>query len=135
MYKLPISKYKNATPKLVKKDVNFRRLILFVWPIIIIIIFKQSINGLSTNRLLNTIGNLINCNLNYVAFAFDTQSGGGSMCVATHQDLTKKQTFNNDLFSTIHAHSGPLSDIQFNPFVNNILATSAYDAQVSLKWN
>jgi hypothetical protein len=55
------------------------------------------------------------------------------MCVATHQDLTKKQTFNNDLFSTIHAHSGPLSDIQFNPFVNNILATSAYDAQVSLK--
>ena len=93
---------------------------------------KQSIVGLSTNRLLNTIGSLINCNLNYVAFAFDTQSGAGSMCVATQQDLNKKSTFNADQFSTVHAHSAALSDIQFNPFANDLLATSAFEAQVSL---
>ena len=53
------------------------------------------------------------------------------MCVATHQDLNKKQNFNTEQFATVHAHSSALSDIQFNPFVNNVLATSAFEAQVS----
>jgi WD40 repeat protein len=54
------------------------------------------------------------------------------MCVTTHNDLNKKSTFNSEQFSTVHAHSAALSDIQFNPFVNDILATGAFEAQINL---
>lgn len=71
--------------------------------------------------------------MNYVAFAFDT-STGGSLCAITHSTLNQKTTFNNETHTTQYVHSGGLTDIQFSPFDGSILATSAYDSSINL-WN
>lgn len=111
MFRKQISKYKNVAPKLIKKE--------------------QILNGVSTNRLSNTIGSLINCSLNHITFAIDHASSG-SVCTIRHDDLPKKQTFSNDVQCTTHCHSGPITDIQYNPFNESVMATCAYDCQIKL---
>lgn len=111
MYKLPISKYKNAAPKLIKRE--------------------QILNGITTNRLSNTIGSLINCSLKHITFALDSSSGG-SVCTFRHDDLNKRPTFSNDGFCVTHAHSGPITDIQYNTFNQSVLATCGFDSQIQL---
>jgi len=113
MFKQPISKYKNVAPKLIKKE--------------------QILSGISTNRLSNTIGSLISCNLKHISFAIDSNSGG-TICTIRHDDLSKKLTFSNDSQCITHAHSGPITDIQYNTFDQSVLATSGFDAQIQL-WN
>ena len=111
MFKQPISKYKNAAPKLIKRE--------------------QILNGITTNRLSNTIGSLINCSLRHITFALDSSSGG-SVCTFRHDDLSKRLTFSNDNFCVSHAHSGPITDIQYNTFNQSVLATCGFDSQIQL---
>jgi WD40 repeat protein len=111
MYKLPISKYKNATPKLIKRE--------------------QILNGITTNRLSNTIGSLISCSLKHITFALDSSSGG-SVCTFRHEDFSRRPTFSNDGFCVTHAHSGPITDIQYNSFNQSVLATCGFDSQIQL---
>jgi coronin-7 len=111
MFKQPISKYKNAAPKLIKRE--------------------QILNGITTNRLSNTIGSLINCSLKHITFALDSSSGG-SICSFRHDDLSKRLTFSNDNFCVTHAHSGPITDIQYNTFNQSVLATCGFDSQIQL---
>lgn len=106
-----MSKYKNSAPKLVKKE--------------------QCLSGISTNRLSNTIGSLINCSLKHLTFAFDSNSGG-SICTVRIDDLAKRPTFSNDSLCITHAHSGPITDIQYNMFNQKVMATTGYDAQIQL---
>lgn len=106
-----MSKYKNTAPKLVKKE--------------------QCLSGISTNRLSNTIGSLINCSLKHLTFAFDSNSGG-SICTVRIDDLAKRLTFSNDALCVTHAHSGPITDIQYNMFNQSVMATTGYDAQIQL---
>jgi coronin-7 len=114
MFKVPMTKYKNAAGKMVKKD--------FV------------LNGISTNRLSNTIGSLIDCSMKNITFALDSSSGG-SVCTLRYDDLARRMTFSNDGQVTVsHAHSGPITDIQYNSFNPDLFATSGYDAQIQL-WN
>ncbi|CAF0744077.1 unnamed protein product [Brachionus calyciflorus] len=111
MYKLAYSKYKNMTPLLIKKE--------------------QILTGLSTNRISNTIGSLINCSLNHITFTFDSSSGG-SVCTIRHEDLPRRATFNPDSFCVTHAHSAPITDIQYNNFNQSVLATCALDSTIKL---
>lgn len=106
-----MSKYKNAAPKIVKKE--------------------QSLTGISTNRLSNTIGSLINTSLKHVTFAFDSNSGG-SVCTIRTDDLSRRLTFSPDMLCVTHAHSGPITDIQYNMFNQSVMATTGYDAQIQL---
>lgn len=92
---------------------------------------KQILNGITTNRLANTIGSLINCNLKYITFALDSSSGG-SVCTIRHDDLPRRLTFSNDSMCVTHAHSGPINDIQYNSFNQSVVATAGFDAQVQL---
>jgi WD40 repeat protein len=89
------------------------------------------LSGISTNRLSNTIGNLINCSLKHISFGIDSASGG-SFCTIRHDDLGKRLTFNNDTQCVTHAHSGSLTDIQYNTFNQSILATCGFDSQIQL---
>lgn len=111
MFRGPISKYKNVAPKIVKKE--------------------QILTGVSTNRLSNTIGSLINCSLNHITFAID-HAGSGSVCTIRHDDLAKRPTFSNDNQCTTHCHSGQITDIQYNTFNDKIVATCGYDSQIKL---
>ena len=88
-------------------------------------------SGVSTNRLSNTIGSLINCSMKHITFAID-HSSGGSVCTVRHDDLAKRLTFNNEAQCTTHAHSGPITDIQYNTFNESVLATCGYDSQIKL---
>ena len=88
-------------------------------------------NGVSTNRLSNTIGSLIGCSLEHVTFAFD-HAGSGSICTIQHSDFEKRLTFSNDSNCTTHAHSGAITDIQYSPFNERIMATCGYDSQIKL---
>jgi len=95
------------------------------------IYIKQILTGISTNRLSNTIGSLINCNLKYITFGMDSSSGG---VVATmrHDDLSRKLTYSNDVFNVTHAHSGPITDIQYSTFSQSVVATCGFDSQIQL---
>jgi WD40 repeat protein len=89
------------------------------------------LSGISTNRLSNTIGSLINSSLNYITFANDSSSGG-SVCTITYDSLANRTTFSNDGFSITHAHSGPITDIQYSPFNQSVVATCGFDSQIQL---
>lgn len=106
-----MSKYKNVAPKLIKKE--------------------QILSGVSTNRLSNTIGSLIGCSLTNITFAIDHGSSG-SICTIRHDDLPKRQVFSNDTHCTTHCHSGPITDIQYNPFNESVMGTCGYDSQIKL---
>jgi len=112
MYRLPMSKYKNASAKIVKKE--------------------QIVSGISTNRLSNTIGSLIACNLTHVTFALDSGTSGGSICSLRQEDLARKLTFSGDQFCVQHAHTGPITDLQYSPFNQHILASTGFDSQINL---
>lgn len=92
---------------------------------------EQILNGISTNRLSNTIGSLIDCNLKYISFAIDSSSGG-TICTIRHDDLGRKLTYSNDSMCLTHAHAGPITDIQYNPYNESVVATSGFDAQIQL---
>lgn len=92
---------------------------------------KQNLSGVSTNRLSNTIGSLINCSLEHITFTFDSASGG-SLCTIKHDDLLRRATFNNETFGVVHAHSAPITDIQYNTFNQSIVATCALDSVIKL---
>ncbi len=79
----------------------------------------------------NTIGSLINSSLKHVTFAID-HSSGGVISTIRHEDFAKRLTFSNELQCTTHAHGGPITDIQYNPFNDSILATCGYDSQIKL---
>lgn len=111
MFRKQISKYKNVAPKIIKKE--------------------QILSGVSTNRLSNTIGSLIGCSLNHITFAIDHGSSG-SICTIRHDDLPKRQVFSNDTHCTTHCHSGPITDIQYNPFNESVMSTCGYDSQIKL---
>jgi WD40 repeat protein len=116
MFKQSISKFKNATPKISKKE--------------------QILNNISTNRLSNTIGNLITCNTNFITFAVDNNSGRGSVCTITHESLNDKLAFTSsseqNSLCVRQVHSGPLTDIEYSPFNNKILATCGFDSTINI---
>lgn len=98
---------------------------------LLFVLMQQILSGISTNRLSNTIGSLINCNLKHISFAIDSNSGG-TICTVKHDDLNKRLTFSNDNLCLTHAHSGPITDIQYNTFNQSVLATSGFDSQIQL---
>ena len=106
-----MSKYKNVAPKIIKKE--------------------QVLTGITTNRLSNTIGSLINCSLKHITFALDSSSGG-IVSTFRHEDFLRRPTFSNDAFSLTHAHSGPITDIQYNTFNQSVVATCGFDSQIQL---
>jgi WD40 repeat protein len=81
--------------------------------------------------LSNTIGSLIGCNLKNITFAIDSNSGG-TICTIKHDDLNKRLTFSNDNMCLTHAHTGPITDIQYNTFDQSVLATTGFDSQIQL---
>lgn len=80
----------------------------------------------------NTIGNLIGCSLTHLTFALDSGTTGGSICTLRQEDLARKHTFSGDQFCVQHAHSGPITDLQFSPFNQNLLASAGFDSQINL---
>ena len=74
---------------------------------------------------------MINCNLKYITFALDSSSGG-IVSTLRHDDLSRKLTFSNESFNITHAHSGPITDIQYNTFNQSVLATCGFDSQIQL---
>ena len=79
----------------------------------------------------NTIGSLINCNLKHITFGLDSSSGG-VVTTIRHEDLLRKLTYSQDAFALTHAHSGPITDIQYSIFNQSIVATCGFDSQIQL---
>jgi WD40 repeat protein len=54
------------------------------------------------------------------------------VCTITYDSLANRTTFSNDGFSVTHAHSGPITDIQYNTFNQSVVATCGFDSQIQL---
>ncbi len=59
-------------------------------------------------------------------------SSGGVVSTIRHDDLTRKLTFSQDAFHVTHAHSGPITDIQYSIFDQSIVATCGFDSQIQI---
>ena len=49
-----------------------------------------------------------------------------------HDDFARRLTYANDMFCQTHAHSGPITDIQYSTFNPSVLATTGLDSQIHL---
>ncbi|XP_037506962.1 coronin-7-like [Rhipicephalus sanguineus] len=107
MYRFKSSKYKNATPKVPKKGEG--------WVLDISVGAPQS------------FGNHIKASALHKVFSVDSR-GGGSLGVLPLEDTGKKSK-NCPL---LHAHSEFITDFDFCPYDDGLLATCSHDATIKI---
>ncbi|XP_075733806.1 coronin-7 isoform X3 [Rhipicephalus microplus] len=107
MYRFKSSKYKNATPKVPKKGEG--------WVLDISVGAPQS------------FGNHIKASALHKVFSVDSR-GGGSLGVLSLEDTGKKSK-NCPL---LHAHSEFITDFEFCPYDDGLLATCSHDATIKI---
>lgn len=107
MYRFKSSKYKNATPKVPKKGEG--------WVLDISVGAPQS------------FGNHIKASALFKAFSVDNR-GGGSLGILPLDDIGKKSR-NCPL---LHAHADFITDFDFCPYDDGLLATCSYDSTIKL---
>lgn len=104
-WRFKASKYKNAAPIVPK--------------------FENSIRDLNIGCY-RSHGNFIAASAAYMAFNWDTQ--GSNLAVLP---LEQKGRVNKASVPLIHAHSDMVTDMQFSPFDDGLLATGSQDSMVS----
>ncbi|XP_064481364.1 coronin-7-like isoform X2 [Ornithodoros turicata] len=107
MYRFKSSKYKNATPKVPKKGEG--------WVLDLSIGAPQS------------FGNHIKASALFKAFSVDNR-GGGSLGILPLDEIGKKSR-NCPL---LHAHADFITDFDFCPYDDGLLATCSYDSTVKI---
>ncbi|XP_074621834.1 coronin-7-like [Acropora palmata] len=106
MKRFQASKYRNAAPKIPKKE--------------------EYISGIRVGDLKSCFGNHIKASDKFMTF--NVESGGGSLGVLPLGDVGRKDHF----LPTLHAHSDFVTDMDFSPFDGRILATGSYDCSIKL---
>ncbi|XP_068701404.1 coronin-7-like isoform X1 [Montipora foliosa] len=106
MKRFQASKYRNAAPKIPKKE--------------------ECVTGIRVGDLKSCFGNHIKASDKFMAFNVD--SGGGSLGVLSLGDVGKK----NQFLPTLHAHSDFITDMDFSSFDGSILVTCSYDCLIKL---
>lgn len=104
MWKFKASKYKNAVPKIPKQE--------------------EWITEINASNLNSCYGNHIKASAAYVVFNVD-QAGGSSLGVLP---IAAKGRYNGANLPMIQAHSDFVTDFDFNPFDDFLLATCSQDA-------
>ncbi|XP_013378981.1 coronin-7-like, partial [Lingula anatina] len=107
MWKFKVSKFKNTTPHLPKKE---------FW-----------ISDLTIANLMQSCGNHIKASCTLMAFN-GPSAGGGSVSVLP-LDSAGRQAKTMPL---VQAHADFVSDMDFSPFNDNLLATGSFDCTVKL---
>ncbi|XP_074650936.1 coronin-7-like [Tubulanus polymorphus] len=107
MWKFKVSKFKNTAPKLPKKE--------------------EIIGNVPVGNLMNSCGNHIKASCKYIAF--NVESGGGGCLGILPLETTGKLTKSPPL---IQAHTEFVSDFDFSPFDDNLLATASQDGGVKI---
>ncbi|CAD5120322.1 DgyrCDS8899 [Dimorphilus gyrociliatus] len=100
-----VSKFKNSAPKIPKKD--------------------QWITDVNSANLLNCAGNHIQCSAKYIAY---NTSSGGSLGVVSLKHTGKVERTTHEIL----AHSEFVTDFDFSPFDDCLLATSSTDCTAKL---
>lgn len=107
MYRFKSSKYKNATPKVPKKGEG--------WVLDVSVGAPQS------------FGNHIKASALYKAFSVDNR-GGGSLGILPLDEVGKK----SKNLPLLHAHSDFVTDFDFCPYDDGLLATCSHDATIKI---
>ncbi|XP_035212996.1 coronin-7-like [Stegodyphus dumicola] len=107
MWRFKPSKYKNAVPKIPKKREGW-------------------ITDISVGSL-PSFGNHIKASAAYIAFNIDS-GGGGNLGILTLNDSGSKSRN----LPVLHAHSEFITDFDFCPYDDGILATGSQDQHVKL---
>ncbi|XP_070554407.1 coronin-7-like [Ptychodera flava] len=105
-YRFKTSKYKNAVAKIPKKE--------------------EWISDISVGSL-QSCGNHIKASCALVAFSVE-HAGGGSLAVFPVNDSGRKS---KDI-PLLHAHSQPVTDLDFSPFDDHLLATASQDCSIRI---
>jgi len=107
MYRFKVSKYKNAAPKIPKKE--------------------KWITEIPCGRIMGSCGDFVTVSANHIAFNVESGSGG----CAGILPLGATGRYNRKV-PTIYAHAEFLTDMCFSPFDDDLLATCSYDGTIKL---
>ena len=107
MYRFKVSKYKNAAPKIPKKE--------------------QWITEIPLDHVMHSCGNFIKVSGKHIAF--NVESGSGGCAGILPLNATGRR---NKKVPTIYAHPEFLTDMDFSPFDDDLLATCSYDGYIKL---
>lgn len=106
MKRFQTSKYRNAAPKIPKKE--------------------ECVTGIRVGDLKSCYGNHVKASDMFMAFNVDT--GGGSLAVLLLEDVGRK----DNSLPMLHAHSDFITDMDFSPFDGRLLCTCSYDCSIKL---
>lgn len=106
MKRFQTSKYRNAAPKIPKKE--------------------ECVTGIHVGALKSSYGNHIKASDRFMVFNVDT--GGGSLGVLPLGEKGRK----DHSLPLLHAHSDFITDMDFSPFDGSLLCTCSYDRAIKL---
>ena len=107
MYRFKVSKYKNAAPKVPKKE--------------------QCITEIPCGRIMASFGNFLQASGKHIAF--NVESGVGGCAGVLPLDAVGRQ---NTKVPTVYAHSEFLADMCWSAFDDDLLATCSNDGTLKL---
>ncbi|XP_065668969.1 coronin-7 isoform X2 [Hydra vulgaris] len=109
MQRFKVSKYKNAAPKIPKKE--------------------ECISEIPCSKVMLSCGDFVKCSGTHIAFNVDSGAGG---CVSVLPLETTGRR--NKSVPLVYAHEEFVNDMCFSPFKDNLLTTCSHDGKVKL-WN
>ncbi|KAJ7357667.1 Coronin-7 [Desmophyllum pertusum] len=107
MNRFRTSKYRNAAPKIPKKE--------------------ECVTDIKVGNLKSSYGNHIKASDSFMAFNVDA-GGGGSLGILPLGDVGRKE----QSLPMLHAHSDFVTDVDFSPFDGRLLSTCSYDCSIKL---
>lgn len=107
MHRFKASKYRNAVPKIPKKE--------------------ESITDIRVGNLMSSHGNHIKASDIFMAFNVDA-GGGGSLGVLPLEEVGRKE----QSLPFLHAHADFVSDLDFSPSDGRLLTTCSFDCSIKL---
>ncbi|KAL9973088.1 hypothetical protein ACROYT_G019500 [Oculina patagonica] len=107
MHRFRTSKYRNAAPKIPKKE--------------------ECVTDIRVGNLKSSYGNHIKASDSFMAFNVDA-GGGGTLGVLPLGDVGRKE----QSLPLLHAHSDFVTDLDFSPFDGRLLSTCSYDCSIKL---
>ncbi|PFX34280.1 Coronin-7 [Stylophora pistillata] len=107
MHRFKASKYRNAAPKIPKKE--------------------ECITDIRVGNLMSSYGNHIKASDTFMAFNVDV-GGGGSLGVLPLEEVGRKE----QSLPLLHAHADFVTDLDFSPSDGKLLTTCSYDCSIKL---
>lgn len=106
-YRFQVSRYKNVSPKVPKKE--------------------QCITEIPLGKVMSSCGNFVTCSTKHIAF--NIESGGGGCAGVLPLSFSGRRNRN---VPTVYAHGEFLNDMTFSPYDDDLLVTCSNDGTIKL---